>query len=91
MIDCNEMIGIDIPVRFCFVCCNKPTEDGIQRTMIGGLILDSFVDGNSWERWQGGAILIPNKIDKPKSDFIRFGQLQQVMLQLGNDEMWKPK
>lgn len=96
----GEMWGDRAVQALCgFVACKAETRDGIRRTMVGGVIFDSF-GGEQWERWRGTVILIPKFIDVTRDpcaweigELMREGINRDVTEQKMTDpnSFWKPK
>lgn len=63
------------------------------RSMVGGTILAPMAESQTWERWKGTAILIPQSIELPALKQMRAARMDQMMCTyLGADtEFWKKK
>lgn len=81
------------------VATRTDTAEGVERTMIGGVVLNGF-GGKNWERWRGTMIFIPRFIDVTRQG--RHWSVQDLMMQGINrdgtleemkdpDSFWKSK
>lgn len=76
----GEMYGPRaVQAPFMMITCKQNQVHGINRTMIGGLILSDMCTTQAWERWRGIMILIPERVDVPLNKK-ETGTIEHMML-----------